>query len=236
MRLIYFLILSLLSVQILADTFTGKVVRVLDADTVEVLADGAVVHRVRLAGIDAPEARQSFRTRAKQKLLALVGGERVEVDWHKRDKYRRIVGKLIADGQDVNLAMVRSGSAWWYRKYAGEQSVVDRTLYRAAEDRARGARAGLWVDSTPMAPWDWRHKPEPAGGYAVECPCGSGDVCIGKRGDGSAWGHAGRRSISRPSGSCGRVLLRFPRNAPKGRALFPTALRTRSPRLASGPP
>ena len=160
----------------------GRVVRVVDGDTVVVLDEQRAQHKVRLAGIDAPERGQAFGTRAKQRLSALVGGQTVTVHWHKEDRYGRIVGKLIVDGQDADLEMVRSGFAWWFRKYADEQSAEDRRRYEAAEAAARGERLGLWTDPEPMAPWDWRDRPEPLGGYAANCPCGSGEICTGKRG------------------------------------------------------
>jgi micrococcal nuclease len=141
-----------------ADQFTGTVVRVIDGDTVEVLEADKAAHRVRLAGIDTPERGQAFGTRAKQALLARVGGETVTVEWDKRDRYRRIIGKLVLEGQDVNLSMVEDGYAWWYRKYAREQSEIDRGLYEAAEERARHARTGLWRDPEPVSPWDWRRR------------------------------------------------------------------------------
>ena len=74
------------------------------------------------------------------------------------DPYKRIVGKILDGERDVNLALVRDGMCWWYRKYAHEQSPVDRGLYEAAEVKARMARAGLWSDPDPMPPWDWRHR------------------------------------------------------------------------------
>ncbi len=168
-RLISFLPTLLLSVLLAApaqaEILTGKVVRILDGDTIEVL-QGKTTHRVRLAGIDAPESSQPFGTmvlrrppfgtKAKRALSAVVGGESVRVDWHKRDRYDRLVGKVTLDGADVNLSLVESGLAWWYREYSGEQSARDRHLYEAAERRARQARRGLWADPDPVAPWDWR--------------------------------------------------------------------------------
>jgi len=79
--------LALVATVATADTFEGRVVRVLDGDTVDVLDAGKSSHRVRLAGIDAPEKGQAFGTRAKQLLLELAGGKSVEVSWHKRDRY-----------------------------------------------------------------------------------------------------------------------------------------------------
>ena len=165
-----------------AETLTGRVVKVTDGDTVQVLDASRNTHKVRLAGIDAPESGQAFGTKAKRRLLALVGGKTVTVDWDKRDRYRRLVGKLLANGDDINLAMVRDGMAWWYRKYADEQSATDRRRYAAAEERARSARRGLWSDPNAMAPWGWRDRPAPADSYARECPCVSTKVCTGKRG------------------------------------------------------
>ncbi len=92
-----------------AETFTAKVVKVLDGDTVDVLLDGNITRRIRLAGIDAPEKVQAFGTRAKQKLADLVGGQVVTVEWNKIDKYGRTIGKITFEDKDVNLAMVSAG-------------------------------------------------------------------------------------------------------------------------------
>ena len=141
-----------------ADTLQGRVVRVIDGDTVVVLDAGKEQHRVRLAGIDAPERKQPFGQKSKQYLAFQIAGQDVVVDWHKHDRYHRIVGKIIHDGQDVDLGMVRAGLAWWYRKYAHEQSPADRVLYEDAENKARAQRRGLWVDPHPVPPWQWRHR------------------------------------------------------------------------------
>jgi len=96
-----------------------------------------------------PERGQAFGTKSKDYLATLVAGKGVEVEWHKRDRYKRIVGKVIRNGEDVNLQMVRAGLAWWYRTYAAEQSPADQARYEAAEDTARKERTGLWHDPTP---------------------------------------------------------------------------------------
>jgi endonuclease YncB( thermonuclease family) len=165
-----------------ADTLSGRVVRVADGDTIEVLDVQLVTHRVRLAGIDAAESGQDYGSKAKQRLTKLVGGRDVQVLSTKRDKYGRIVGKVIADGQDVNLAMIRAGAAWWYRKYREEQSRVDQALYEAAEDKARHEHLGLWANSHAIPPWEWRHRLPTHEADAAACPCGSGAICVGKRG------------------------------------------------------
>lgn len=176
------LLFLLLPILCNAETFGGKVVRVLDGDTVEVLDGTSTVYRIRLAGIDAPEKVQPFGMKAKQALLKLVGGQVVKVEWSKIDQYGRRIGKVVDDGEDVNLSMVRDGFAWWYREYAREQSPADRGLYEAAEAIAKGERRGLWVDAAPVPPWIWRHPLIAPGGSDAGCPCGSGAICTGPKG------------------------------------------------------
>lgn len=165
-----------------AATLTGRVVRILDGDTVEVLNATQHTERVRLGGIDAPEKSQAFGTQAKQRLADLAGGQTVSVDWRKRDRNGRVVGTLLRDDRDLGLQMVREGYAWWYRAFANEQSAVDRVLYEAAEQSARTARRGLWADARPMAPWDYRHQPAPTAHDLGQCPCGGDQRCTGSRG------------------------------------------------------
>lgn len=136
----------------------GRVVRIVDGDTLILLDASNTQTKVRLAGIDCPERGQPWGTRAKQALSNYVFDQQVTVVWTKLDRYGRTVGKIINSQQDVNLALVRDGMCWWYRKYAGEQSPVDQRLYEAAEAKAREERKGLWVDPKPVAPWDWRRN------------------------------------------------------------------------------
>lgn len=155
-RAISLLLCLLFPLFVNAETLTGKVVKITDGDTLVVLDASQTQHKIRLSGIDAPETSQPFGQRSKEALSALVAGQPVEVDWHKHDRYQRLVGKVIAQGRDVNLAQVRAGMAWWYRKYADEQSPVDQRLYEAAEMKARKEGVGLWAEKNPLPPWEWR--------------------------------------------------------------------------------
>ncbi len=147
-----------LSSGVAADTLRGRVVGVADGDTVTVLATGKVRHVVRLAGIDAPEKAQPYGDRAKRHLSGLVFGAVVEVEYDKRDRYGRIVGKVVRDGQDASLALIEAGYAWHFTRYAAEQSRADRASYALAEAAARDARRGLWNQDAPVPPWEWRAR------------------------------------------------------------------------------
>ena len=142
----------------LAGNFKARVVKVIDGDTIEVLGPARRTERVRIQGIDAPETNQAFGTQARQRLLDLVGGKVVTVVAEKRDRHGRTLGKLMLGGQDVGLALVREGYAWWYRDYAEDQTLLDRVIYPLAEVQARWGNTGLWSDPDPLPPWEFRHR------------------------------------------------------------------------------
>lgn len=139
-----------------AETIQGKVVRVADGDTIMVLDQAKTQHKIRLSGIDAPEKGMPFGQKSKQHLSDLVAGRMVMVETIKVDRYKRNVGKVLLDGQDANLAQVEAGFAWHYKAYQREQSPADRHVYSQAEERAREAKKGLWLDREPEPPWEWR--------------------------------------------------------------------------------
>jgi len=140
-----------------AETLSGVVIGVADGDTLTVLDADKVQHKIRLAGIDAPEKMQAFGNRSKESLSDLVFEKTVNVETNKRDRYRREIGKVLVNGRDVNLVQVERGMAWFYRKYQREQSPNDRKLYEAAEDAAKDGKKGLWRDTDPVPPWEFRH-------------------------------------------------------------------------------
>lgn len=129
---------------------------VYDGDTITVRDETQTRHRIRLAGIDAPELGQAYGKASRNHLAEQVAGKNVSVEWSKRDKYRRPVGKVILDGKDQCLEQVRGGFAWHFKKYEVEQTPRDQSTYREAEQVAREAKRGLWGDLEPVAPWQWR--------------------------------------------------------------------------------
>ncbi len=149
-----------------ANVLTGRVVGVSDGDTITILDATKVQHKIRVAGIDAPEKKQAFGQVSKENLSRLVFGKEVDIEWAKYDRYRRIVGKVkVASPNctgpcsrtfDAGLSQVSSGLAWWYRKYAKEQAAEDLPKYEKAELGAQARHLGVWADKSPVPPWDWR--------------------------------------------------------------------------------
>ena len=138
----------------IAASINGKVVGVSDGDTITVLSAQKQSVKVRLHGIDAPESKQAFGSRAKQELSALVFAKNVRVEIEDKDRYGRMVGRVFVGNIAVNVEMVRRGFAWWYRSYAKKDVAL-----AAVEAEAKNARRGLWADKTPVPPWEFRKQP-----------------------------------------------------------------------------
>ena len=157
--------------QTFAATLTGKVVKVADGDTITILV-GTEQHRIRLQGIDAPERKQPYGKASGRALSALVAGKQVRIEYDKRDRYGRIVGVVWVRSPDcescpmtldAGMYQLTVGMAWWYRYYAKEQAPEARERYEFAEFEAKAKRVGLWQESEPVAPWDWRRKKREVG-------------------------------------------------------------------------
>lgn len=140
----------------IALAMSGKVVGVVDGDTLDVLTGNNVKQRVRLASIDAPERKQPFGTVSKQKLSSLVFGKQVDVTEDRLDRYGRLIGIVTADGINVNKEMVAEGMAWVYPKYLNQSR---DTVFLLRQAYAKEEKKGLWKDDSPIPPWEFR-KPK----------------------------------------------------------------------------
>ena len=134
-----------------AETFSAKVIVVMDGDTVMVLRDGHKT-KIRLANIDAPEKDQPFGKQSRDSLVELVGKKQVQIESRAVDQYGRIVGLISADGHNVNQEQVQRGFAWEYSHYH-----ADKTYIRL-QNEAQQARRGLWAQTSPQEPWQWRKQ------------------------------------------------------------------------------
>ena len=150
---ILFLGLTFSHITIEAADLIGPVVSILDGDTLEVLHHQHP-ERIRLSGIDCPEKGQAYGQKAKQAASALVFGKDVTIQTHGKDKYKRTIADvLLPDGMSLNQELVKQGWCWWYRKYAPGDTVLEEL-----EKSAREAKKGLWADSQPVPPWEWRKR------------------------------------------------------------------------------
>lgn len=138
--------------------WTGRVVGVSDGDTIEVMHAGRA-EKIRLYGIDCPEKSQDYGQRAKQFTSDRVYAQQVTVVPHDTDRYGRTVAEVFgADRRSLNEALVAAGLAWWYQRYAPQE-----TRFRRLEAAARSRGEGLWADRQPQPPWEYRHEQRSGG-------------------------------------------------------------------------
>ena len=138
------------------ETVEGRVISVTDGDTLTILTTDNTQMKIRLAGIDAPERRQSYGEKSKEHLASLIYQKIVSVEHSGIDKYQRTLGKIFFNELDINLEQISHGFAWHYRTYAKNQSIEDQNKYSKAEATARQGRKGLWQEEGPQPPWEYR--------------------------------------------------------------------------------
>lgn len=131
------------------------IVGVSDGDTLTAICNQNRQIKVRLAEIDAPEKKQPFGQRSKQSLAEICFKKTAEIQVQTTDRYHRSVARVICDGIDANSEQVRRGMAWVYDKYNKNMSLYE------LQNVSRNAKRGLWVDSSPTPPWEWRHSHKP---------------------------------------------------------------------------
>jgi micrococcal nuclease len=139
------------------------VVHVVDGDTIDVQAAIGLL-RVRFTGIDAPEScneassdgckkrpSQPSGQLAKRSLRTLIEGKTVQLTCQPDfDRYGRTLCLVGLNGNDVGAAMLQAGLAWVYK------SRYTPSHYGQLEQEARAKRLGLWSESNPVRPSDWR--------------------------------------------------------------------------------
>ena len=139
-----------------AQDIHGKIVGITDGDTATLLTSDNVQYKIRLASIDAPEKKQDYGMASKAALSDCAYGKLAVIDGSKKDRYGRLVGKVIVGGTDCNLRQIQLGLAWHYKKYQNEQELEDRSRYSHEEYLAHSTLRGLWVSKEPIPPWDYR--------------------------------------------------------------------------------
>ena len=128
------------------------VFKVSDGDTISVRDANGTEITIRLYGIDAPELKQKGGAESKNYLSQLVKNKTVSVYPNDTDQYGRTVAHVYVGDKSVPLLMIESGNAWYYKQYAKEYPLEN------AEIEARRKSIGIWKDSNPIPPWEWRNR------------------------------------------------------------------------------
>ena len=145
--------------------------RILDGDTFScaVKESGGTFLKIRLYGIDAPEgerrhyktntfmkAGQPYGEEATSALTKKLGNLAVStVKIYAIDKYKRMVGMVFIGDRNINQEMVAEGYAWAYRQYL---DAPYKSEFIGLEEQARAKKLGLWKESNPEPPWNFRKR------------------------------------------------------------------------------
>ena len=133
-------------------SLSGNVVKIVDGDTFDILLSDNTTRRIRMSAIDCPERRQDYYQVAKDGLSTLIFGRRVSLVVSGKDRYSRTLAEVYCDGNYVNLQMVEKGLAWHFKRYSNS------TQFAQAEVVAREKRLGLWANTNPVPPWNFRKR------------------------------------------------------------------------------
>lgn len=126
----------------------GKVIKISDGDTYEILVEGNQTKKVRMQGIDAPEKGMDFSRKATDYLRFLCAGQYVTLRFTEVDQYGRLLAFTYLDnGLEASHEMVKAGYAWHFKKFNQDQDLAD------LETAARAEKKGLWADKYPVEPW-----------------------------------------------------------------------------------
>lgn len=103
-------------------------------------------------GIDSPERKQDFYKVSKDALADYILTKEIKLVTRGWDRNKRTIAIVFCNSENINLAMIKNGYAWHYKKYSTD------TAYANAEIEARRKNKGLWQMSKSMPPWEFRKR------------------------------------------------------------------------------
>lgn len=131
---------------------TGKVIGITDGDTFKMLIENNKQIRIRLHGIDCPEKKQDYGTKAKTFVSERIFGKTITIINTDTDRYGRIIAIVPYENTTINEELLRNGLAWHYCKYD------KREYWHYLQDSSRVQKVGVWSRSDVIAPWEYRKK------------------------------------------------------------------------------
>jgi endonuclease YncB( thermonuclease family) len=137
------------------NSYVGQTIDVSDGDTITVKSEKYGVVKIRLYGVDCPEAFQVHGENAKQYTIAKSLHKRVRITPIDIDDYGRTVAVVMVNGENLNEKIIAGGNGWVFRKYCHSEFCES---WLKIEELARNSRLGLWQHKNPIPPWEWREQ------------------------------------------------------------------------------
>lgn len=135
-----------------AEVISGRVVTVIDGNTVEIVAEDNETYKIQLHGIDCPELGQQYGEKAKRLLEKLLLEKSVSVQMKGKDRWGTRLGVIIIDGEvDPRFELLEEGLAW-------TSEVNPNPELEGLREKAKEKRKGLWKENNPTPPWTYRRQ------------------------------------------------------------------------------
>ncbi len=143
---------SLLSGIVMAlNPITGKVVSVIDGNTVVVIS-GSETYQVVLRDVDSPEPGQPFAEEARLHLEKNLLNKNISLELSGKDRWGNYVGVVYVNAStDLRHELVRKGLAWATEKCTQPELIQLQEL-------AQQTKSGLWSEESPTPPWVFRRQ------------------------------------------------------------------------------
>lgn len=137
-------------------TYWCRVISVSDGDTLTCtrLNIRRSQTKLRFAYVDAPESSQKYGKESHHIVKTMVYKKLVRVKITDVDRYGRCVGVIYRYRRNINEDMVKRGAAWVYEEYIRDKKQLQ--YMNSLQDKAKKQKKGLWQDSRPMRPKEYR--------------------------------------------------------------------------------
>lgn len=130
---------------------SGKVIRVIDGNTIEILDSEKEVIKVMLSEVDCPEPGQEYAEEAKKFTEKLVLKKRVVVELKGKDRWGNKLGLItLNNGKLLHHELLKQGLAW--------NKEEDNTALAGMQQAAKSSKSGLWKNEDPTPPWIYRRQ------------------------------------------------------------------------------
>ena len=133
--------------------FKGKVVEVIDGNTLKVVSTENETYRIVLLGIDCPELGQKYGDKARKCLEKLALRKNVTVQLHSKDRWGNYIAVITTtkENLDPRFQLLEEGLAWTSETEPQPELESTRTL-------AREKGKGIWKEKQPTPPWEFRKQ------------------------------------------------------------------------------
>jgi micrococcal nuclease len=133
------------------EVISGKVITVIDGNTLEISTNENETYRILLFGIDSPELGQEYGEKAKRLLEKLILEKNISVEIQGKDRLGNRLGTILIDSKDLRIELLEEGLAWT----AERQPIKDLEIIK---EKARVKKKGLWKENEPTPPWIYRRQ------------------------------------------------------------------------------